>query len=152
MILGVITALVAGCGSDHRTSVLSPGFVQPADATRYPDGSPAQATIQLVQAIEYNDPSAAASFFVPAWKLTGPKLASDIRGPLRALVTIIGGNVRLVAEVRRGAHATLVVAAGSRRAVLMFEKVGTRWELSRARLATLNLAPPRARRRRPGSR
>jgi hypothetical protein len=146
--LGITIALAAGCGSDHRTTVLSPPFVQPADVAAYPDGSPAHDAIQLLQAIEYNEPAIAASFFVPAWRITASKLVPQIRGLLGSLAATLGHGPRIITQVRRGRRATLVVSVpGFKRVALDFEQTGSRWKLAAAHSDVFTYAPPTAARR-----
>ena len=79
-VLGLSTAFAAGCGRDHGTTVLSAPFARPSALSRYPDGSPAHTAMELLLALEYNDPTTAASLFVPAWNLTSCELAREIKG------------------------------------------------------------------------
>jgi hypothetical protein len=139
----VTMALASGCGSDHHTTVLSPPFVQPADVAAYADGSPARAAIQLLQAIQYNEPATAASFFVPAWKITPRKLARQFRGVVGQLAATLGRGPRIIAQVRTGRRASLVVAAPPlKRVVLDFEQIGSRWELAALRADSFSFSPP----------
>jgi hypothetical protein len=140
--LGITMALAAGCGSDHHTTVLSPAVVQPADVASYADGSPAQAAIQLLQAIQYNEPATAASFFVPAWRITARKLVPQFRGLLGQLAATLGRGPRIIAQVRTGRRASLVVAVPAfNRVVLDFDQIGTRWKLAAVRSDSFRYAP-----------
>lgn len=139
--------IVAGCMSDHRTTTLSSRFILPAQAARFPEGTPARAAFDLLLAIEYNDPTDAAGYFVPAWRLTSAKLAGEITyGLLSEVGAIVGVNPRVTSEVTRGRQATVGVTTGAGPALLGFRRIGGSWKLTSARWGDLTLAPHRSRR------
>lgn len=142
--LGAIAVIVAGCATDHHTTTASPTFSLPVVAMRYPEGTPARAAADLLLAIEYNDPGAAATYLVPAWKLTAGKLTGEVsHGSLSAIGAVVGADPHVTSEVIHGRQALVeVTALTPRPAVLRLERIGDSWKFRSARVGSLSIAPP----------
>jgi hypothetical protein len=110
--------------------VVSPKTVQPRDLARYPAGSPQRSTLELLRAVQLNDPEAAAR------KLARASFGLSHEGVTRSLANLHDAAIALgvptrLAVTRHGPSTALVTSgAGKGRIALRWTRAGAGWRLS----------------------
>jgi hypothetical protein len=138
--------LLSGAGAAPvvrgSTRARLPRLVGPADLAAQRPGGAARAALGLLRSLQFNDPTAAAAVFGPAWRLTPERVADYLR---RSAPTVRGWGVPPVLSERRRGSETLVVAMlGHARAAFSLARGGEprRWQLLRVRIGPLVLPDP----------
>jgi hypothetical protein len=135
---------LTGCGQAHQTRVFSTPFVHRSDVERYPPDNPARAALELLRALQFNDPAAAATFFTGPSRPTTAQLEAFIQRYGSVVQAV--GVPKVVAVSPHGQLATVsAVTAGGGRATLSFKRAEGRWKLLRYRVVAVKglPSPPR---------
>lgn len=120
----------AGCGDERAVRVVTPETVQPRDLARYPAGSPQRSTLQLLRAVQLNDPEAAARNLAAASFGLSSTGVTRTLGSLHVAALAVGVPPRLTAT-RRGPSTALVTARAAKTHItLRWTRAGAGWRLS----------------------
>jgi hypothetical protein len=125
----VLTVATLGCGDDRSLQVIAPKTVQPQDVARYPAGSPQRSTLELLRAVQFNDPQAASRYLAPAFGLSRAELLGSLRD-LRDGALKLTTPSRLSVQERGRSAATLVTPVGKDRVTLRWARSGGGWRLT----------------------
>jgi hypothetical protein len=71
-------SLAIGCGDAQPTRVVAPRPVQQQDVARHPPGGPQRSTLELLRAVQFNDPEAAGRLLARSWGLSRAKVAAAL--------------------------------------------------------------------------
>lgn len=124
-----LTVTATGCGNDPQLRVIAPTTVQPQDVARYPAGSPQRSTLELLRAVQFNNPQAAGRYLAPALGLSRSELFMSLRGLRNGALKLPTPSRLSVRE--RGPSAALVVTPGGKdRATLRWARSGGGWRLT----------------------
>ena len=125
-----LALFAAGCGNEGPVRVVTPKTVQPGDVARYPAGSPQRSTLELLRAVQLNDPVAAAR------NLSGPSFGLSREAITRSLgnlhtAALALGVPRRLTVTHRGPSTALVSAGASKSPVrLRWTRAGASWRLT----------------------
>lgn len=125
-----LALFAAGCGDERDVRVVTPKTVQPRDLARYPAGSPQRSTLELLRAVQLNDPEAAAR------NLAGASFGLSRAGVTRAFGNLhvaglaLGVPPRLTAISRGPSTAIVTAPAAKTRITLRWTRGGAGWRLS----------------------
>jgi hypothetical protein len=112
--------------------IVRPRLVREADLRRYPVDSPERGALELLQLLQYDDPTAALPRFGPAFALTSVKLAKqldELGGVARSW-----GAPRAVRVTRRGDVATIHTVLGHQPSTVVLHRHAGVWQLVHYRI------------------
>jgi hypothetical protein len=129
-VLLALAICAVGCGDERAVRVVTPETVQPRDLARYPAGSPQRSTLQLLRAVQLNDPEAAARNVAGASFGLNREGVTRTLGSLHVGALAVGVPPRLTAT-RHGPFTAIVTApAAKTRITLRWTRSGAVWRLS----------------------
>jgi hypothetical protein len=129
-VLLALAICAAGCGDERAVRVVTPETVQPRDLARYPAGSPQRSTLELLRAVQLNNPGAAARNLSQASFELSREAVTRSLGNLRTAALAVGVPPRLTV-IHRGPSTALVTAgAGKSVVTLRWTRAGASWQLT----------------------
>ena len=119
----------AGCGGSHVHSgrVFEPNLISSEQVNRYPEHSPARAALELVRAIQFNAPGAAARIFAPEWKVRPEQLATAFKQV--APIASTAGAPKILAVRQHGNDAVVVASFARITLRLPWRRMNGDWRL-----------------------
>jgi hypothetical protein len=125
-----LTLSAAGCGNEGGVRVVTPETVQPRDLARYPAGSPQRSTLELLRAVQLNNPEAAARNLSGASFGLSREAVTRSLGSLHTAALALGVPPRLTVTHRGPSTALVTAGAGKSAVTLRWNRARASWRLT----------------------
>ena len=138
-VLIALTGAASGCGNERPVEVVAPRTVEARDLARYPADSPQRSALELLRAVQFNDPTAVAHYLDPSFGLSHAAVAKSL-DYLRGTALALGVPRRLTVTKRTPSAASLVFRVGPDRITVRLVRGPARWRLTAIGTTSARLA------------